>query len=270
MKKIALAFMALTLISSSACADNGEVVATYANGKVTSEEIMKHYEPVLSKQKELKGKKFADLDKNLKENLVKNYINEKLILKAANDAKIQDSVTYKEKIKNAEKVIMQQVLFESKTKDINDKAITKEYNNISANLKGQKEIKVSHILLADEAQANEVKAKLNKGTSFEKLAKEYSKDDATKIKGGEIGYIVKGRLVPEFDNVAFTMKKNQVSKPVKTTFGWHVIKVSDIRDLKIPPKDQIANEIKNKLTGDAIREYISGLEKDAKIEMKFK
>ncbi len=268
MKKIAIALLSMTLLGSSACANNDDIVATYSGGKVSVGQVMNQFEQMLDKQPETKGKKFTDLDKKLQEALIKSYINMKLLRKEADNLGLTKTADFKNKLENAENVLVQQTLFEYKTKDLmTDKAIETEYQNLKNSLKGQKEIQVSHILVDSESKAQEVKEQL-KNTSFEKLAEKYSKDEASKVKGGNIGYITKGRLVPEFEEKAFAMKKDEVSSPVKTNFGWHIIKVSDIRDIQVPAKNDIEQEIKGKIAQEAIMKYVETLEKNAKIEIK--
>ncbi|MBN2367444.1 peptidyl-prolyl cis-trans isomerase [Candidatus Woesearchaeota archaeon] len=87
-------------------------------------------------------------------------------------------------------------------------------------------INASHILVKTLDEANEVLRELDAGKPFEKVAKEKSSCPSKK-KGGNLGWFTKGKMVREFEKVAFSMKKDQVSEPVKTKFGWHIIKVND-------------------------------------------
>jgi len=87
------------------------------------------------------------------------------------------------------------------------------------------QVKASHILVTDEKTAKEIKQKLDNGENFAALAKKYSTDEGTKANGGELGYFTKGTMVTEFDNVAFSLPVNTISDPVKTEYGYHIIKV---------------------------------------------
>ncbi|HWI48745.1 MAG TPA: peptidylprolyl isomerase [Rummeliibacillus sp.] len=97
----------------------------------------------------------------------------------------------------------------------------------------KKEVKASHILVADEKTAKEIKAKLDKGEDFATLAKKYSTDTGSQAAGGELGWFGPDKMVPEFTKAAYSLKKGEISEPVKTSYGYHIIKVEDIRDAKV-------------------------------------
>jgi foldase protein PrsA len=123
------------------------------------------------------------------------------------------------------------------------------------------QIKASHILVADEKTANEVKQKLNDGGDFAELAKEYSTDDSTKDSGGDLGYFAKGTMVTEFDDVAFGLAVDEVSKPVKTEYGYHIIKVEAKNKAKEANYSESKAEIKETLLDQKIdSEYTTWLE----------
>src|SRR5699024_6758581 len=92
------------------------------------------------------------------------------------------------------------------------------------------EIKAQHILVPDEDTAKEVKKKLDDGEDFAKLAKEYSTDESNKDDGGKLGYFSVGEMDPAFEDAAYSMKKGEVSDPIQTQFGFHIIKVNDKRE----------------------------------------
>lgn len=112
------------------------------------------------------------------------------------------------------------------------------------------QVKASHILVADENTANEVKKKIDDGADFAELAKEYSKDTANSNKGGDLGYFTKDKMVKEFADKAFSMKKGEVSEPVKTSYGYHIIKVDDKKDTADSLKDDISKALNDKKYSD--------------------
>jgi foldase protein PrsA len=127
------------------------------------------------------------------------------------------------------------------------------------------QVKASHILVADEATANEIKQKLADGADFAELAKEYSTDEGTKENGGELGFFAKGTMVTEFDDVAFTLPVNEISDPVKTDYGYHIIKVEEKKEAKEANFDDSKKEIKETLIQQKMEtEYSTWLEEKKK------
>lgn len=134
------------------------------------------------------------------------------------------------------------------------------------------EIKAQHILVEDEETANEVKKKLDEGGDFAELAKEYSTDGSAE-QGGDLGYFSKGKMVPEFEETAFGMEPGEVSDPVQSQFGFHIIKVNDKREVEEPTKyEDVKEDIRRELLNERmdvakVQEKMDGLMKDANIDV---
>lgn len=268
MKRISIVFLSASLLASAAFADTDQVVATYKGGEVKESQVMKEVQPFLANQPGGKDKKFSDFDVNLQETLVRGYIDAQLIKEAAKNSGIESSKEFQEKLNNIKEQMINQQLLENYVKaNVSDKMITDEYNKLVASLKGKEEIKVSHILVETEEKAKEVQNRLKKGENFAKLAKELSKDEGSKASGGEIGYITPGQLVPEFEDKAFSMKMKEISGPVKTQFGWHIITVLDKRPAQVPSKEKVTPELTSKLGREAIQKYIADLESKADVKI---
>lgn len=125
----------------------------------------------------------------------------------------------------------------------------------------QEQVQASHILVEDEAAAKEVKKKLDDGGDFAQLAKEYSTDTSNAESGGELGFFSKGDMVAEFEEKAFSMKTDEISDPVKTEFGYHIIKVTDKKDAKEAVLEDHQEEVKNILFDQALQtEYPAWLQ----------
>ncbi|UJA80210.1 peptidylprolyl isomerase PrsA, partial [Bacillus cereus] len=118
------------------------------------------------------------------------------------------------------------------------------------------EIKASQILVSDENEAKEIKKKLDTGASFEELAKQESQDLLSKEKGGDLGYFNSGRMAPEFETAAYKLKVGQISNPVKSPNGYHIIKLTDKKDLK--PYDEVKDSIRKNLEEERIADPIFG------------
>lgn len=149
---------------------------------------------------------------------------------------------------------------------VDETAMRKVYDEEVAKLEPQEEFRARHILVKTQEDAFEVIERLNRGGDFADLAKELSTGPSGP-QGGDLGYSAKGRMVPEFEKAALALKKGEVSEPVKTQFGWHVIKLEDKR-MKEPPS---FNDVKGSMKSGMIRqkaiEVITGLRKDAKIDI---
>ena len=128
------------------------------------------------------------------------------------------------------------------------------------------QVKAQHILVDSEEKANEAKARIDKGEKFEDVAKDMSIDEFTKDEGGDLGFIYKNQMDKDFEKVAFELKDGQVSGPVKTSFGYHIIKVTESKKEVKDVKDVIVET----LNRDAYRDYLEQLKAKAKVEVKDK
>jgi parvulin-like peptidyl-prolyl isomerase len=109
------------------------------------------------------------------------------------------------------------------------------------------QVHVKHILLADEPQARLVLAKLRRGEPFDDLARQYSKDPGSRERGGDLGFVSRGQLVPEFEQVAFTLQPKQISDIVKTQYGYHLIQVLERRPPQPATLDQVRDQVRDQL-----------------------
>ena len=182
-----------------------------------------------------------------------------------------------EKAGTAEREDVQKQIAETKkniirtayVQDLVNKGVTgskakKRYNEYVTDVEPVEEVKASHILVKTEEEANDLIQKLNSGASFEELAKEHS-IGPTGASGGDLGYFSKDQMVPEFSEAAFATKEGTYAKtPVKTQFGWHVLKVDDKRTKEKPSLDKIRpfieTEIKRDVLDDALAEWKSSKE----------
>jgi len=156
-----------------------------------------------------------------------------------------------------------------KTHPVSDEMIAQEYSKVKSSL-GSKEYSVRHILVEKESEAKAIAAKLKKGSSFDKLAKASSKDAGSKEHGGDLGWVPVGNIantfVKPFADALLNLNKGQVSEPVQSQFGWHIIKLDDVRDLKIPPQDEVKPQITQRLQQQMVKDMIAELRAKAKIE----
>jgi foldase protein PrsA len=134
----------------------------------------------------------------------------------------------------------------------------------------KEQVKASHILVKTEKEAKDLKARLAKGEDFATLAKEFSTDPASKDRGGQLGYFPRGEMTAEFEKAAFTLKVGSISDPVKTEYGYHLIKVEDKRAAEAPnyekSQDQIREYLTNKKLEEEYNPWLQEVANDYKIE----
>jgi peptidyl-prolyl cis-trans isomerase C len=201
--------------------------------------------------------------------LIDRVINQKLIAAAGYQAKLQDTPQVKDDIKQAEeRAVSRAYLTKLVDEKVTPSMLENAYKQELATNPPQEEVKAAHILVETEAEAKDIIAQLQKGGDFAKLAKEKSKDPSAAAQGGDLGYFSKDKMVPEFADAAFAMKPGEVSKaPVKTQFGWHVIKVEDRRTPTAPTLDEMKPELEQQLSQSIISHEIETLRAAAKIEV---
>ncbi len=149
---------------------------------------------------------------------------------------------------------------------ISDALVKGIYDDKVKMIPPEDEVDARHILVESEEKAKEVFDKVNKGEDFAKLAAEYSTDPGSKADGGKLGYFTKGMMVKEFEDAAFALKKGEVSKPVKSKFGWHVIKVEDRRVKPLPTFDEVKGQIVNSMVQQNGQRVATDLRSKAQIE----
>lgn len=192
----------------------------------------------------------------------------KLVSAEGYKQKLQDEAEVKSRLKEAEENIVADVYVKKTvTPKITDDKLKKKYDELAAKFKPDDEVRARHILVPTEAEANEVIKQLKGGADFAKLAEEKSKDSGSFKQGGDLGYFTKTAMVKPFADAAFSMKVGQISdKPVKTDFGYHVIKVEDKRKTAPPPMTEVKEQLRNQVGQEMAQQLVKDLEAKAKIE----
>ncbi|HEX9448145.1 MAG TPA: peptidylprolyl isomerase [Dongiaceae bacterium] len=195
-----------------------------------------------------------------------------LITAEGRDQKLQDDPEVKAIVQKFEDEAIRQVFLTRLVKSkITDNAVKAKYDQDLKDHPPQDEVKVAHILVKTEAEANDVLAELKKGTDFAKLAKDKSIDKGSAVNGGDLGMYFSqngGEVVQPFADAAFALKTGEVStKAVQTQFGWHIIKVEDRRKQTPPSFDQQKDQIRQQLAEDVVQQEVKDLRGKAKVEM---
>lgn len=152
-----------------------------------------------------------------------------------------------------------------KNHPISEDDLKKEYENLKTTA-GSKEYKARHILVQDEAEAKSIASQLKKGAKFDKLASKYSLDPGSKEKGGALEWSMPANFVKPFADALVTLKKGGVSTPVQSEFGWHVIKLDDVRDFNFPPYREVKQNLMQRAQQQALQKAVAEMRSTAKIE----
>ncbi|MDX2203288.1 MAG: peptidylprolyl isomerase [Hyphomicrobiaceae bacterium] len=140
------------------------------------------------------------------------------------------------------------------------------YDEHLGSKKAEEEIRASHILLDTKDKASEVYARLKGGGDFAALARNNSGDPGSKDQGGDLGFFVRGQMVPAFEQVAFALKLGEISEPFETQFGWHIVKLDARRERRAPPYEEIKDRLKPAVIHDKAQRLVFELRKKSNIE----
>jgi peptidyl-prolyl cis-trans isomerase C len=195
------------------------------------------------------------------------YLADIIVLsQAADQQKLGDRNDVKHRIAfERNKVLMETLLDDAGKAAVTDDAMHKVYDDAVKQMAPEQEVHARHILVATEDEAKDIEAQLKKGADFATLAKEKSKDPGA-ADGGDLGYFTKDQMVPEFADAAFKLDKGQISDPVKTQFGWHIIEVEDKRVKPTPTYDEVKSQLETYVAHHAQADLVQKLRSAANIE----
>jgi peptidyl-prolyl cis-trans isomerase C len=190
-----------------------------------------------------------------------------LVSKAAEAKKVADQKDFKTRLAFIRAKLLMEVLLDTEGKAaVTDQAVKKAYDDAVTQMTADQEVRARHILVPTEAEAKKVLDEIKKGTDFAEMAKQKSKDPGAAAEGGDLGYFTKDQMVPEFAETAFKLDKGQLSDPVKTQFGWHIIKVEDKRTKPAPGFEEVKDQVKAYVMRKAQADLVGKLREGAKIE----
>jgi peptidyl-prolyl cis-trans isomerase C len=189
----------------------------------------------------------------------------KLVARAAEAKKMAESAEFTRRMTyQRDKALMEGLLGDVAKEATTDVELKKVYDEAAKGQKAEIEVSARHILVPTEDEAKAAQKRVKGGEDFAKVADEVSKDPGSK--GGDLGWFTKDRMVPEFAEAAFKMDKGQISDPVKSQFGWHVIKLEDKREKAFPDFEAVKEQVSRYVVQKAQTEQIVKLREGAKIE----
>ncbi|WP_090131913.1 peptidylprolyl isomerase [Limnohabitans sp. Rim11] len=257
MKVSKLVVSLLAALSLSAWAQNLAIV----NGKpVPSSRV-----EALKQQVERSGRPVTpEILAQIKEELIAREI----FMQEARKRGLETSEDYKAQIELARQSLLIRELFASfqKKNPVTDAEVKAEYDKfVAAN--GGKEYRARHILVEKEDEAKSLIADIKKGAKFEDLAKKASKDPGSGANGGDLDWANAASYVPEFSNAMIKLEKGQMTDaPVKSQFGFHIIRVDDVREAQLPKLDEVKPQITQQLTQSKLAKYQDDLRAKAKVQ----
>ncbi len=261
-RRAAAAFVALALAAPAAAQEKAPdpVVADVNGEKVHLSDLVATYRALPQRLQQVP---FDQLYKPLLE----HQIAIRLLAAEGRKAKLQETEAVVKRLRYIEgqyvyEAYVEKIVGERATDD----KMKEAYAAFVKDYKGEEEVRASHILVKTEQEAKDVITQLEKGADFAKLAKEKSVDPSKERNAGDLGFFSKEQMVKEFAEAAFALKKGETTKaPVKTQFGWHVIRVTDRRAAAAPKFEEVKDQLRQKLAEGIAQEEITKLKGAAKI-----
>ena len=258
---LALAAALLAFAPAPAAAQDRDPVAARVNGFEIRQSDLAIAEEEFGSS--IPGNSSAD-----KRDALIGYYTDMILMARAADAKgMGSTVEFAKKLAFAKTKMLMETLLQAEAKTaVTDAALRTVYDQAIKEMGKEEEVHARHILVETEDEAKAVLAELKQGGDFEKLAKAKSKDPSAAKNGGDLGYFTKDQMVPEFAETAFKLPKGQLSDPVKSQFGWHVIRAEDKRSKPVPEFDKVKPQLVQFVVRNAQAALIAKLREGAKIE----
>jgi peptidyl-prolyl cis-trans isomerase C len=254
---------ALALASPPAVAQGPEpskVVAT-VNGKPITEQDLRFAESEV-------GNDLGSLPVETRRRVLLEYVIENaLFADAAEGAKLGAEAAFDVRLRYWRRRALRDAYFDKSVRGaIDDAEARRVYTQQIGNVRPEEEVRARHILVETEALAREIVDGLKKGGDFAELSKKHSKDPGSRENGGDLGYFQRGQMVPQFEEAAFKLAKGDISPPVQSQFGWHIIKLEDKRSKPLPTFEEVKERLVGSLVHRKAQEVAKGLRAAAKVE----
>lgn len=259
-KQLLTSLVTAAVLSTAALSASAQNIAV-VNGKA----VPKARAEVLKQQIEQSGRPVTpEMEGQIKEEVIAREI----FMQEANKRGLANSEAYKQQMELARQTILIRELFADyqKTNPVTDAEIQAEYDKFVAANSG-KEYKASHILVEKEEQAKAILASLKKGGKFEDIAKKQSKDPGSGARGGDLDWATPSSYVAEFTEALVKLQKGQTTQaPVKSQFGWHIIRLDDVREAQLPKLDEVKPQVAQQLQQQKLAKFQDDLRAKAKVE----
>lgn len=250
----------MAIASAGAALGQDKVVAT-VNGRGITEAEMRYAEAEI-------GSDLGSLPEATKRRVLVEYLIENhLFADAADGQKLGQGAGFDQRMAYWRRRALRDTYFDTTVRNaVTDAEARRFYDSQVGGAKGEEEIRASHILVESQDKAKEVFERIAHGADFGQMARQYSRDPGSKESGGSLGYFGRGQMVPQFEAAAFKLKKGEVSEPVQSQFGWHLIRLDDRRQKAVPPFDEVKARIIAQLMHQKAQETAADLRNKAKVD----
>lgn len=258
---LALGALAIPAMAQDKAAEGDPVVARVNGDKILRSEIVRELQSLGGQAQQIPPQM-------LYPQLLEKAIVTKIVSEKGYAEKLQNDKEVKERLKDAEAQIVADIYVRKAVEPkITEDKIKARYDELAAKYKPEDEVRARHILVPTEKEADELLKQIKDGADFAKLATEKSKDTGSAKQGGDLGYFTRGVMVKPFAEAAFGMKVGDISeKPVKTDFGYHIIKIEDRRKSSPPPLAEVKDQIRNQVGQELVQKLVKELVGKAKVE----
>lgn len=250
----------------SAKPDLDPTIATINGVKINKSELLPYLRDLVRVEVLQQWRTLDSVPPKVYEAALLNLAQDKLVRIAADEAEITSTPDMKALLeKSANRIAKISYLNQLAPQLVSEENIKQRYDELSASIEGKKEFRARHILLSDKKEAYTIVKALKK-RPFDELAKLFSLDEKTGLRGGDLGYVLPGTLNAEFEKQVKSLRVGKTSKPFKTQFGWHIAKLEDIRLAKPMPFEQAKPVLRQQLEKQAAQDYLSQLVANAEIK----
>lgn len=260
-----VSMLALLAFAAPSFAEDEYVIMKVSGQDVSSAEVQHMWEGLFPAGQ---VPAFETTKPEMRDRILRALMAEKILYGEAVKQGVDKSPKLLADLEDVRKKLIVRSYLDSKSADlITDSDLKKEYDVMVSAMKDEKQIHARHILLATEEEAKDVKKKLDAGKKFEEMARDYSKDPGSAKNGGDLGNFTRDKMVKEFADAAFAMKKGEISGPVKSGFGYHIIKIEEISKVTPPTYNEVKDQLRGKLQEKKLNDFISGLVKSADVKV---
>lgn len=265
-KFISTLFFILCLGVFTESAYSAKVLATVNGKKITDSDVKKALSGFNEGQK---SKIFRDM--NSRRQVVSNLVDQEILLQEAQKLQLENSKEFRAAYDAFRKQYLANLLVSKKLgSKLNEKA-AKDYYKKNKHIFTTEQARLHHILLDKQREAEQIMKKAKaKGADFQALAEKYSKDPSAKYNRGDIGFVTRDRIAKEISAAAFRAKEGDIVGPIKTAYGYHIVKVIKRTSGKLLSYNEVQLQVKNVLREELVRSYVAGLKRKAKITYNLK